>query len=236
MLEIKEIELVIHDLVGGGAAHIDDYLGLYNELFPEYIRYMPLMRWRAEKPVDDSAQEKWHQWLILIKDKPIGIIGFLYNRNRNVGILMDFAIRPEVRKIQFTEDQKLPLLILRMAMRQLVDDSLANGHASPLFMIAEVEHASLLRKYVEYGYLEFPVEYYEPSYPLELTQASVESKNLDKMDYKQMYLGAFQLPGRPFDPNNSELIKTALFTILVDHYGLPADHWLIQKMLIEIFE
>jgi hypothetical protein len=235
MLEIKEIELVIHDLVGSGIAYIDDYLGLYNELFPEYIRYVPLMRWRAEKPVDDSTYEKWHQWLLVIRDKPIGIIGFLYNKNRNVGVLMDFAIKPEVRKIQFTEDQKLPLLILRLAMQQLVDDSLANGHASPLFMIAEVEHAALLKKYVEYGYLEFPVEYYEPSYPAELALATVESKNLDKMEYKQMYLGAFQLPGHPFDPNSPEIIKTALLTTLVDHYGLSVDHWLIQKMLIEIF-
>ena len=236
MKEIKEIGLVIQDLVGGEAARIDDYVGLYGELFPEYTRYMPVMRRRAEKPLEESTVEKWHQWLLIVRDKPIGIIGFLYNRNRNIGILMDFAIRPEGRKIEHVEGQKFPLLILQLAMRQMADDAFAEGHASPLFMIAEVEHAALLRKYGEYGYLEFPVEYFEPSFSPELLQVSAESTNFDKMDYKRMHLGAFPFPGRTFDAHSPEIVRIALLAILVDHYGLPADHWLIQKMRLAIFE
>lgn len=234
MQEIKEIKLVIHDLIGGNSAFIDQYLALYVELFPEYIRYLPLMRQRAEKPINESANEVWHQWLLQIDGEAAGMVGFLYNKHRNTGVLMDFAIKPEARKIRYKNHQGFSELSLQMAMQQLVLDSQSRGSLSPLFMIAEVEHERLLRKYMEYGYLKFPVEYYEPPYPSELTEVSVETENLDKMGYKQMYLGAFQIPGHSFDPNDSEIVKTALLTMLVDHYGLSADHWLMKKMLLEI--
>jgi hypothetical protein len=236
MQEIEGIGLVIHDLVDGETAYINDYLNLYGHLFPEYIRYIPLMRQRAEMPVDVSTNEKWHQWLMVLKDKPVGLVGFLYNKIRNVGVLMDFAIQPEARRIQHTDGRRLADFVLRLAMQQLIADAQSDGKGVPLFMIAEVEHEALLKKYMEYGYLKFPVEYYEPSYPSELMGIAAETQNLDKMDYKRMYLGAFQFPACPFDPNDPEIIKTAILTMLVDHYGLPASHWLTKKMLVAIPE
>jgi hypothetical protein len=236
MQEIKEIGLVIHDLVDGEAAHIDDYLDLYVDLFPEYTRYIPLMRRRAEIPADMSVNEKWHQWLMMIKGRPVGLVGFLYNRARNVGILMDFAIQPEARRIEYIDGRKLASFVLQLAMQQLVVDAQSNGKNMPLFMIAEVEHEALLKRYMEYGYLKFPVEYYEPPYPSELMGIADKTQNLDKMDYKRMYLGAFKLPGQPFNPNDRGVITTAILTMLVDHYGLPASHWLTEKMLVAIPE
>lgn len=236
MREIEEIGLVIHDLVDGNAAYINEYLNLYGDLFPEYIRYIPLMRQRAETPADVSANEKWRQWLMMIKGRPVGLVGFFYNKIRNVGVLMDFAIQPEARQIKYIDGRKLAHYVLGLAMQQLVFDAQSNGKSAPLFMIAEVEHEALLNKYMEYGYLKFPVEYHEPPFPSELMGIASEAQNLDKMDYKRMYLGAFELPGYPFDPNNPEVVKTAILTMLVDHYGLPASHWLTKKMLVAIPE
>ncbi|MFN8413468.1 MAG: hypothetical protein U0Z26_13865 [Anaerolineales bacterium] len=234
MQEIKEIGLTIHDLIDGNADYIEDYLNLYSELFPEYVRYLPLMRHRAQKPLDVAANERWHQWLLLVQNEPVGMIGFLYNKKRNVGVLMDFAIKPKARTIEYPPKQSFAKLNLLLAMQKLCEDSQLNGYSCPLFMIAEVEHSRLLEKYMEYGYLKFPVEYFEPPFPPELVGVSVETQNLDKMEYKQMYLGAFQVPGFPFNPNTPSLIETALLTMLVDHYGLPLDHQLTQKALSEI--
>jgi len=64
MQEIQEIGLVIHDLIGGNSHYIDDYLAIYEELFPQYLHYTPVMRLRAENEVDQSAVEKWHQSLL----------------------------------------------------------------------------------------------------------------------------------------------------------------------------
>ncbi|HET7145483.1 MAG TPA: hypothetical protein VFI68_15800, partial [Anaerolineales bacterium] len=91
MREIPEIGLVIHDLVGGNSRYIDEYIAIYGELLPRYIHYAPVMRRRAENPLDESAIEKWHQWLLMIEDRPVGMIGFLYNKNRNTAVLLDFA-------------------------------------------------------------------------------------------------------------------------------------------------
>lgn len=234
MLEIPEIGLTIEDLVGGNAAHIDEYLKIYEELLPQYIRYAPVMRKRAEQPLDPATIEQWHQWLVFIKGYPVGMIGILYNRKRNTGILLDFAIRPGARVIQYGEHKRLAGLILYLARQQLVRDAQANGQEHPLCMIAEVEHAALVKKYCEYGYVEFPMEYYEPPYTPELAEQCGGTQNLEKTDYERLFLGAFQIPGHPFTAGDSLILQTVIFTLLEDHYQLPADHWLLKKMCNEI--
>ncbi len=234
MQGIPEIGLVIHDLVGGNSRYIEDYLAIYKELFPQYVRYQPIMRQRAEKPVDESAIEKWHQWLLLVENKPVGVIGFVYNRKRNVGLLLDFAIQPEARKIQYNGNhQLLSYLSLTLVMQELIQDARLNGHSAPLCMAAEVEYPALVRKYIEYGFVEFPIEYFEPPYTPELVEAFSAVQNFDKIGYERMHIGAFQIPDYPFDKNDTGIVKTVLLTLLEDHYHLPSDHWLAQKVFQE---
>lgn len=234
MQQIQEIGLVIHDLVGDNSRYIHEYIAIYEELFPQYLHYAPVMRRRAENSVDGSAVEKWHQWLLRIEDKPIGMIGFLYNKKRNTGILLDFAIKPEARNIQTNENLRFANVCLNLAMQQLVMDAQAEGHPSPLCMIAEVEYSSLVKKYKEYGFVEFPYEYFEPPATTELLEGLDREKIFDKIEYQRMCVGAFEIPGHPFDLNAPGVLKTILSTLLEDHYKLPADHWLIQKMNQEI--
>jgi hypothetical protein len=231
MRKIPEIGLVIHDLHGTDVSFIDEYLAIHNELLPEYSRYAPVMRLRAEKPVDESATEKWHQWLLEMGGRSVGMIEFLYNRKRNAGILLDFAIHSNARDIQYQGYSRLAGLVLELAMRQLTQDANLNGHAAPLCMIAEVDHAPLVQKYKEYGYVEFPIEYFEPPATPELENISTGELNFDKIGYKEMHLGAFQIPGHPFDPSDPNILKTVLLTLWEDHYCLPADHWLVQKIV-----
>jgi hypothetical protein len=230
-----EIQLAIHDLTEGNPEFVDEYLDVYGELLPQYVRYIPLMRQRAQKPSDESANEKWHQWLLRVQDRPAGMIEFIYNRKRNTGLLLDFGIMPEMRYINYQKHKNLAGLVLHIAMQKLIQDSREHGHNAPLCMITEVEYPRLVEKYAEYGFVEFPVEYFEPPVTPELSALS-EMEIFDKIGYKKMYLGAFQIPGYEFDPGNSSIIKEALLSLLEDHYGLPVNHWLMQRMFQEIRE
>ena len=91
-----------------------------------------------------------------------------------------------------------------------------------------------VKKYKEYGYVELPFEYFEPPCTPELLEVSVREKIFDKIEYQRMFVGAFEIPGYPFDINAPGVAKTILLTLLEDHYHLPADHWLVQKMIQEI--
>lgn len=229
MFVFSDIDLVIHDLVDGNCRYIDDYLRIYRELFPQYVRYIPVMRRRAEVRADTSEYEKWHQWLLVVSGKPVGIIGFLYNRRRNVGLLMDFAIYPEARAIQAEDGIPFSKFILGLSMQQLVADARENEYLAPICMAAEVEYPALLKKYQEYGYVKFSVDYFEPPYTPELQKVGDKIENLNDMDYGKMYVGAFQIPDHPFDKDDPGVIKTVLSAFLIDHYKLSPNHWLVQQ-------
>jgi hypothetical protein len=230
MYEIPEIDFAVQELREANSALIDVYLEIHEALLPQYARYAPAMRRRAEKAPDASAVEQWHQWLLMIRNQPVGMIEFLYNRKRNTGILLDFAIQPEARHVKHGQYQRLAGLVLQFAILRLMKDAQANGCSAPLGMIAEVEHAHLVEKYKEYGFVEFPIEYLEPPATPELMNVTPAAQNFDKIGYKKMYLGVFQIPGHPIDSRSPEILKTILLTLWEDHYCLPADHWLLQKM------
>lgn len=234
MLKISNADLVIHDLVDGNSSYIDEYLKIYQELFPQYTRYLPVMRQRAEMRVSSNLNEKWHQWFLMIENDPVGIVGFLYNRKRNVGLLMDFAIYPNARKFRAEGDLPLSKFVLNLSMQRLLEDARENGQTAPICLAAEVEYPALVRKYIEYGYVKFPIEYFEPPYTPELEKVGDKIQELKAVDYGQMYIGAFPIPGHPMELNTPAVIRTVLFAFLEDHYQLPSDHWLVQKVVHEI--
>ena len=49
---IPEITFEVHDVRGADASLIEEYLAIHGELLPEYARYAPVMRLRAENPAD----------------------------------------------------------------------------------------------------------------------------------------------------------------------------------------
>ncbi len=231
MIEIPEIGLAIHNVIGGHTEYLEEYMALYEKYLPQYMRYAPAMRHRAAAPADPYAIEIWYQWIIRVQDRPVGIIGFLYNCKRNVGLMVDFAIQPEMRNLQYKHHPTFASLIIELAMEQLRHDALKHGYSSPLGLIAEVEHAHLAKKYGEYGYLRLPVEYEEPPYTPDLANLVPSTQSLDRIGFVPLYLGIFQPPNCLLNPNDPRLINTVLLTLLEDHYHLPCEHWLIQKLV-----
>ena len=231
---VSGIDLVIHDLVDGDSGYIEDYLRIYQELFPQYVRYLPVMRRRAEERADHTSIEKWHQWLLIVNDVPVGIVGFLYNRKKNVGLLMDFAIYPDARRLRGVDGSPFSKVILGLAMDQLVEDARLEAQTAPICLAAEVEYPRLLQKYIEYGYVKFPVEYFEPPSTPELEKVGDKIQELKNAEFGKMNIGAFQIPGHPKDLSDTNIIKIVLLAFLEDHYQLPLDHWLIRKVIQEI--
>ena len=234
MLNISDAHLVIHDLVDGNSIYIEEYLKIYQELFPQYTRYLPVMRQRAQMRASSTLNEKWHQWFLMMGNDPVGIVGFLYNRKRNVGLLMDFAIYSNARKFRMDGNLPFSKFVLNLSMQRLVDDARENGHMAPICLAAEVEYPALVKKYIEYGYVKFPIEYFEPPYTPELEKVGDKIQELKAVDYGQMHIGAFPIPGYPMELNTPAVIRTVLFAFLEDHYQLPPDHWLVQKVVHEI--
>jgi hypothetical protein len=234
MFELPDVDLVIHDLVDGNSKYIEEYLKIYRDLFPQYTRYVPVMRQRAAAQADRTSIEKWHQWFLMAGDKPVGIVGFLYNRKRNVGLLMDFAIYPDMRKIRLHGNMPFSQFVLNLSMQQLVEDARESRFTAPICLAAEVEYPALVKRYVEYGYVKFPVQYFEPPYTPELEKVGDKIQELGSIDYKKLYIGAFRIPGHPFDLNDPEIVRTVLLAFLEDHYQLPSSHWLVQKVAHEI--
>lgn len=233
MTGFTDTRLTIHDLVNGNINFIDEYIKIYQALFPKYTRYVPVMRQRAKTKTGSLEIEKWHQWLLMIDDRPAGIVGFIYNRKRNLGLLMDFAIYPEFRKLKFDGALAFSHFVLNLAMQQLVEDAKENSPLPPICLAAEVEYPALLDKYKGYGYVEFAVEYFEPPSTPELEKVNDKIEELSPIKYERMHIGAFQIPGHVFDKDDSEIVRTVLFAFLEDHYRLPLNHWLVQKIIHE---
>ena len=227
------IGLSIHDVIDGNTEYLDEYLKIYTDHLPQYSRYVPVMRRRAAKHIDVHALERWHQWLSMLDDEPVAMIGFLYNRKRNLGILMDFAVVESMRGLDISGGGRFAGELLYLAMEQLEMDAAVVGNPPPLCLAAEVEHTPLVERYAEYGFVEFPVEYYEPPGTPELARI-VEPDDIEAVGYRRLYLGAFQIPGNEFDAMDARVVDIIIHALLEDHYQLPKDHWLLEKTLQSI--
>ena len=231
MLNIPELDLAVYDIIAGkNLEHLEDFLLVYGEYLPQYLRYEPLMRQRAQQPQDPLGLYYWHQWLVRLGGKPAAMVTFVLNRRRNLGILLDFAVAPEARAIQYQGHTRLAGLILELSWEQLRCDALADGLPAPACMIAEVEHVPLVERYKQYGFVELPVEYYEPPFTPGLAEI-VDPSELQKFGYRRLYLGAFAIPGGGFDPDDSSMMCQIIETLLFDHYQMQPEHWTVRMAL-----
>ena len=228
-LDMREIGLTIHDVIDGDTTYLAEYLKIYTNYLPQYSRYVPVMQRRAAKPVDIYALERWHQWLVMYDEKPVAMIGFLYNRKRNLGILMDFAVVEDMRDFVIPGNGRFAGELLFLAMEQLKHDAEEIGNPTPLCMAAEVEHTPLVERYTEYGFVEFPIEYYEPPGTPELAQL-VETQDFESVGYRRLFLGAFQMPNTKLDPTDMQVVDIILHALFEDHYQLPEEWWLFFRI------
>jgi hypothetical protein len=232
-MKIEEIGLEIHDVVNGNTDRLDDLINLYQDLFPEYARYVPVMRRRAEQPVDVVESTVVHQWLATINNQAAGMLIFKYNVKRNCGIGLDLAVSEKFKKIKFKGYERLAHLLIDLRQTQIEQDAKANGKKSISGVVVEVESRRLMDTFEKYGLVELDVKYQEPPAP-ESAKPLIDADSLGKVLYKPMILGVYPMGVMDFDVRNYVIIKEFVKALLVDHYGLTEDHWVVVDALKSI--
>jgi hypothetical protein len=191
---------------------------------------LPRVRQRAYQVADADPRFVTHQWLAEVAGNAAGLISFKYVPRRHLGLLVYLAVKPEYR-LPFNDIPcRLSEILLISALDQLRVDALQAGQPVPVHLAAEVEYSELLERYRHYGCVEFPVEYYEP--PTSFDPGTYRPDQDTGFDaYRPMHLGVFPAQGVAVDSLDQNLLRDVLFAFYVEHYGLPEDHWTMQRAL-----
>jgi hypothetical protein len=223
-------DLTIHDISGGNVEHLEAMLDLMKALFPQYVYNLPRVRQRAYQAPDADARCINHQWLAEVDGHAAGLISFKYVHAYNLGLLVYLAVKPEYRLPFEDVPCRLSEILLISALDQLQIDAQQSGRRGPVHLAAEVEYPELVERYKHYGFVELPVEYHEPptSYEPGTFRPEMEA-GADA--YRPMYLGIFPARGATVDPADGDTLRSVLLAFYVEHYGLPEDHWAIQRAL-----
>ncbi|MBN1679625.1 MAG: hypothetical protein JW966_04985 [Anaerolineae bacterium] len=223
-------DLTISEVLGGNQDDLDDLLSIHQELFPQYLYYQPFMRERATKPPGADPRFVEHWWLLRVDGQAAAIRFFKYIPARDCGFALAIGVLPAFRALTFGRYLRFSHAILIGSMNQLKADAQAAGRPMPVGMGTEIEHYLLWRYYTEYGYVKLPVDYREPSFSQE-AEVYIEQNDKKELQFRQIELGILPCNHAHFNPNDSEMLKNVIFALLVDHYELPEDHWVIRHAL-----
>ncbi len=225
--------VVIHELTGGNVAHLEPFLELFVETFPQYAFRVPRLRRNAERPAMQGLFIE-HQWLVELEGEPAAMTTFKYAPQRNLGLGIHLAVHPRYRQRRAGPYPRLSALIVAGTRAQVAADARAVGNPLPLGYLAEVEHHQLVARYQEYGFVELPIDYHEPSLPPGSPESA--ARNLDNLQFQRMYLGIFPLAGPEAALFDAAFLHTATLAFLVDYHQLPEAHWAVQRALHSIPE
>jgi hypothetical protein len=232
VIELPGTDISMHEVLGGSEADLADLLELHRELFPEYAYYQPYMRERARTSPDARSNLVEHWWLVRVKGQAAGVRFFDYAPQRDCGLGLAVGIRAEYRKITVGEFQRLSELLLLKTLEFLTIDASKAGRPVPIGMVSEIEDY-ILPRCIEYGYVELPVRYQEPS-RIVGSQGSQTQLETEPLTFRPITLGC--LPSNPetFDPADAVMLTNVVKAFLVDHYGLPEDHQAVCRALDSI--
>ncbi len=225
-----DLGLAIYELVGKNPERLEAMLGLYGELLPRYQNYIPKMRQRAQLPIDHDPHFLEHFWLVEVNSEAVAMTAFKYVPGRDCGLGFDLAVKPVYRDFKVGQYGRLPQFVNSLSLTQLQADAQASGRPVPLGLFVEVGIPKLVERYKEYGFIELPIEYYEPAFPPEI-KAHLGPVNLDELSFTPMQVGIFPIREGRFDPSNPSTLTNLIFASLVDHYGLPEGHWVVRRAL-----
>ena len=117
-IEIPE-PLKIYNIVGGKhPEQLDIFLEIYDDLFPQYIHYFPVIRQRASAPADVDPNFIENQWLIELEGQPAALATFKYATQRACGIALALAIKPDFRT-RMVDGQRLSGLLNQLQVEQI---------------------------------------------------------------------------------------------------------------------
>lgn len=222
----------IHDIVGGDTERLDALLDVFIDLFPQYAHTLPRLRQKGHLPADANPCFVAHQWLVDIDHQAAGMTSFKYSPNRNLGLTVYIGIKPAYRQIR-VKGCRLSEWLISSSVEQLKTDAHAAGRPTPTGMFLEVESPKLVARYCEFGFIELPVEYLEPHFRQPRVGFSCPD-DLSQVDFCRTHLGGFPLQSEIFDPTDPTMLADVILAFMVDHYGLPVEHWSVQRALRSI--
>jgi hypothetical protein len=221
-------ELHIYDVINNQVAHLDALLVLYTELFPQYVSALSQVRERALLPADVDPRFIRHQWLVTFNRVPVALASFGLGLQRGIGFCLSIAIRPMYRRLAWGVYPRLSAFMVRQMVRQLEADA-ARSKCPPRGMVVEIDMADpakeksrphLIDRYREYGFVSLPVAYYEPAF---VRNASVGTAQLMELYMLPIHADCEQQMPCP------KLLNDVVDTMLLDHYGLAENDWIVQQ-------
>ena len=226
------MNIILHDLVGGNVARLDALLAVFAECFPQYAAAAPRLAQKAQQPADANPHFIAHQWLAEVDGQAAGMFSFKYAPGRDLGVAIYLAVRPAWRSLPVTG---LPLSawLIGAGRRQLGADAAAAGRPVPAGIFFEVEPVRLVARYREFGFVELPVEYYEPRY----TQPRMgpgEPTDTRQVAFQRTHFGVFPTDSASDAPTGAGIVTSAVLAFMADHYGLPETHWAVARALASI--
>ena len=231
---IKSVEnITIYELLSSGdKKRIENFLFLYTQLFPQYVHYIPRMLRRIEFPKTHRAGHILHYWLVEVDGKFAGLRIFRYIHNRHCGIALALAIHPDFRSVT-VNGQRLSTFIIYACLEQIIQDSTSMGGPPALGMVNEVESPRLMKHYIQNGLIKLQVNYMEPIFPPEkLGRSRLEEINM--IHFAPMQLGFLKNPTVQVNTRDPQLIQDFTLAFLVEHYNLPENHPMVQKIIASI--
>jgi hypothetical protein len=231
MAEVEEV--AFHDVIRGNTTHLDALVCVYSKLFPHYLHYIPLMRHRARFDTDVSGGAPIHQWLVDVNGEAAGIVVFRYLPSRNFGFLLDLGILPEYRAVAVNGQERLSAYAIKACARAIEEEAQSLGLGRPNGTLIEIESPKLVAQFQRYGLVELPVVYNEPPTSPALEKLA-EADESSQHEFRPMHLGLFPGAGQRIGPNNTAVAVKALEAVLLEHYGLPRQHWAVESALASI--
>jgi hypothetical protein len=231
---IKQVkDVAIYDLLDSGdGSKIDAMFKLYRTLLPQYQHYIPRMKRRVNYVNEYRSGHTLHYWLVEVNGKPAGFRTFRYVRGRRCGLAHSLAVAPEFRELK-VEGSRLSLFIIHECLDQIVRDACDKGDPSVFGIVNEVEPERLMEHYVRNGLVQLPIKYVEPIFPPEMSGRS-RSEELAMTQFSPMHLGFLQNRELKNEGFSNEIVADFAKAFLVDHYGLPEQHAIVQKVISSI--
>jgi hypothetical protein len=224
--------ITIHEILGGSEKDLADLLEIHSELFPEYAYYQPYMRERAKFAPDANPNLVEHWWLVRVEGHAAGVRFFDYVPQRDCGLGLAVGIRPAYRQVTFGKHQRLSEILLLKTLDHLSVDAQHTGRPLPIGMVSEIEDY-ILPRCIEYGYVELPVDYEEPSLVLSPVVPNTLT-NTHQLKFRPITLGCLPTEKASFDSSDPVMLADVVKAFLIDHYGLPEDHQAVRRALDSI--
>ncbi len=222
--------LAVYELIEGDPERLEAALRLYAALMPKYAHYMPRMRHRAQLSADHDPRFLEHLWLLEVDGDPAALTAFKYVPGRHCGLGIDLVVSPDYRAFGVGRYRRLAEFVNASVVAQVHADARAAGHPTPVGLVVEVAAPELVAHYRQYGLVELPVEYLEPSFPPQI-EAHTGPVDPEELTFSPMHLGIFPTVGTRFDLSDRDMLADLVMAFLVDHYRLPGDHWAVRRAL-----